>query len=136
MNFPEDLLYSEDHEWLRLTDQYTDDDRRIGVIGISDFAQNELGELVYVEVETVGEMIERHGVFGTLEAVKTTSDLFMPVSGEVLEFNPALDEKAGDNPSLINSDPYGEGWIVKIALSNQDETADLMNAGDYTAKVA
>jgi glycine cleavage system H protein len=135
MNFPEDLLYSEDHEWLRITDEKTTDGRTIGVVGISDFAQSELGELVYVEVETVGETLSRHDVFGTLEAVKTTSDLFMPVGGEVLDFNPALSEKGDDNPGLINSDPYGEGWIVRIAIADQDETAHLMKADAYAAKV-
>ena len=135
MNFPDDLLYSEDHEWLRLTQDKTSDGRRIAEVGISDFAQSELGELVYVEVETVGETLGQNDVFGTLEAVKTTSDLFMPAGGEVLEFNPALDEKGGDNPALINSDPYGEGWIVRIALTNEGETASLMKSDAYTAKV-
>ncbi|HLF63638.1 MAG TPA: glycine cleavage system protein GcvH [Saprospiraceae bacterium] len=135
MKFPEDLLYSEDHEWLRLTQEKTPDGRRIGIVGISDFAQSELGELVYVEVETVGETLGSHAVFGTLEAVKTTSDLFMPVGGEVLAFNPALDEKGGDNPALINSDPYGEGWIIRIAVSDESETAHLMKADTYAAKV-
>lgn len=135
MHFPENLLYSEDHEWLQLTEDRTDDGRRIGIVGISDFAQSELGELVYVEVETVGETLERHEVFGTLEAVKTTSDLFSPISGEIIAFNPALDEKDGDNPSLINSDPYGEGWIVKIAITDEAELEDLMKADAYAAKV-
>jgi len=135
MKFPEDLFYSEDHEWLRLTDEKTPDGRRIGIVGISDFAQSELGELVYVEVETVGETLSSHDVFGTLEAVKTTSDLFMPVGGEVLEFNRALDDKGGDNPGLINSDPYGEGWLVRIAVTDESETASLMKAGEYAEKV-
>lgn len=136
MHFPEHLLYSEEHEWLRLTDDKTDDGRRIAYVGISDFAQGELGELVYVEVDTVGENLDRNAVFGTLEAVKTTSDLFMPVSGEVLAFNPALDEKEGDNPAVINADPYGEGWIIRIALTDESETSVLMNAEAYSAKVA
>ena len=135
MNFPEDLLYSEDHEWLRITDEKTADGKRIGVIGISDFAQSELGELVYVEVDTVGETLNAHDVFGTLEAVKTTSDLFMPVGGQVLEFNPALDEKDGDNPALINSDPYGEGWIVRIAIADEGEATSLMKSDAYSANV-
>ena len=135
MKFPEDLLYSEDHEWLRLTQDKTSDGRRIAEIGISDFAQSELGELVYVEVETIGETFAQNDVFGTLEAVKTTSDLFMPIGGEVLEFNPALDEKGGDNPALINSDPYGEGWIVRIAIADESETAALMKSDAYAAKV-
>ena len=135
MKFPEDLLYSEDHEWLRMTEDKTEDGRRIAVIGISDFAQSELGELVYVEVETVGEVLQQHDVFGTLEAVKTTSDLFMPVGGEVLEFNSALDEKGGDNPALINSDPYGDGWIIRIAMTDDSETSHLLKANAYAAKV-
>jgi glycine cleavage system H protein len=135
MNFPEDLFYSEDHEWLRVTKDKTSDGRTIGLIGISDFAQGELGELVYVEVESVGESLKPHDVFGTLEAVKTTSELFMPVSGEVLEFNPDLSEKGGDNPGLINSDPYGKGWIIKIAITDEKETANLMKSDAYAAKV-
>jgi glycine cleavage system H protein len=135
MNFPEDLFYSEDHEWLRVTKDKTPDGRTVGVIGISDFAQGELGELVYVEVESVGESLKTHDVFGTLEAVKTTSELFMPVSGEVLEFNPDLSEKGGDNPGLINSDPYGKGWIIKIAMTDENETAHLMKSDAYAAKV-
>lgn len=135
MNFPEDLLYSEDHEWLRLTNDKTADGRRIGVVGISDFAQSELGDLVYVEVESIGETFDANAVFGTVEAVKTTSDLLMPVGGEVLEFNAALDAKGGDNPALINSDPYGEGWIVRIALTNESETSKLMKSDAYAAKV-
>ena len=136
MNFPEDLLYTEEHEWLRLTDDKTDDGRQIAVVGISDFAQSELGELVYVEVETIGETLERNDVFGTVEAVKTTSDLFMPVGGEVLEFNPALDEKGGDNPGLINSDPYGEGWVVRIAVADAGDLDKLMKADAYAASVS
>lgn len=136
MKFPEDLLYSEDHEWLRITGEKTADGRTIGIIGISDFAQSELGELVYVEVETVGETLSSHDVFGTLEAVKTTSDLFMPVGGEILEFNTSLDEKGGDNPALINSDPYGEGWLVRIALTDLGEADSLMKADAYSTKVA
>lgn len=135
MNFPEDLFYSEDHEWLRVTKDKTPDGRTVGVIGISDFAQGELGELVYVEVESVGESLKTHDVFGTLEAVKTTSELFMPVGGEVLEFNPDLSEKGGDNPGLINSDPYGKGWIIKIAITDENETANLMKSDAYAAKV-
>lgn len=135
MNFPENLYYSEEHEWLRLTDKKTDDGKPIAEVGISDFAQSELGELVYVEVDTVGEALGRNDIFGTIEAVKTTSDLFMPVSGEVLEFNSALDEKGDDNPGLINSDPYGDGWIVRIALSDESELEDLMRSDAYAEKV-
>lgn len=135
MNFPEDLYYSEEHEWLRMTGNKTDDGRAIAEVGISDFAQGELGELVYVEVDTVGEALSTNDIFGTIEAVKTTSDLFMPVSGEVLEFNSALDEKGDDNPGLINSDPYGDGWIVRIALSDESELEALMRSGAYAEKV-
>ncbi len=135
MRFPEDLYYSEEHEWLRITGEHTDDGRPVAYVGITDFAQSELGELVYVEVDTIGETLDQDAVFGTLEAVKTTSDLFMPVGGEVLEFNSVLDEKEGDNPALINSDPYGEGWIIRIALTDQEQTGTLMRAEAYAQKV-
>lgn len=135
MNIPQDLKYSEEHEWLRLTDEKTEDGQQIGVVGITDFAQGELGELVYVEVETVGEEVAKGKAFGTLEAVKTTSDLFMPVSGKILEFNPDLDENDGDEPELINNDPYGDGWIVKIAMTSPEEIAELMDAGGYSAMI-
>ena len=110
MNFPSDLKYTKEHEWIRVDGDHA-------YIGITDFAQSELGELVYVEVETVGETIAKDEIFGTVEAVKTTSDLYMPVSGEIIEFNGKLDETDGDNPGLINEDPYGDGWIVKIKLT-------------------
>jgi len=135
MNLPADLLYTEEHEWIRLTEDHTDDGRKIAVAGISDFAQGELGELVYIEVETVGETLKQGEVFGTIEAVKTTSDLFMPVSGEVLEFNEALSDKGGDDPGLINSDPYGEGWIVRIAIADAGELDGLLSAEAYKSKV-
>ena len=125
MAIPSNLKYSKEHEWIRLEDDGT------AYIGITDFAQGELGELVYVEVETVGETIEIDGVFGTVEAVKTTSELFMPVGGEILEFNPALDESEGDNPTLINEDPYGEGWVIKIKVSDPEELKTLMDAEAY-----
>jgi len=125
MNIPENLKYTNEHEWVKLE---SDD---IVVVGITDFAQGELGELVYVEVDTVGDEIEKDEVFGTVEAVKTTSDLFMPVSGEVLEFNSALDESEGDDPGLINSDPYGDGWIIKIKLSDPSELEGLLSAEEY-----
>ena len=131
MNLPDNLKYSKEHEWLALTGDTTDDGLSIATIGITDFAQGELGELVYVEVDTVGDEIDKDEVFGTVEAVKTTSDLFMPVSGRVLEFNPELDESEGDNPGVINSDPYGEGWIVKIALTNKAELDELMDSAAY-----
>ena len=124
MKFPSDLKYSKEHEWVRV-------DGNVGYIGITDFAQGELGDLVYVEVETVGETLEKDEVFGTVEAVKTTSDLFMPIGGKILEFNSAIDEGEGDDPTLINSDPYGDGWIVKIEITNPDELEELMDAASY-----
>tara|TARA_Y100001934_G_C11663757_1_gene455663 strand:- start:38 stop:415 length:378 start_codon:yes stop_codon:yes gene_type:complete len=120
MSFPEHLKYSKDHEWIKVEGD-------IAYVGITTFAQGELGDIVFVDVDTEGEELEKDEVFGTIEAVKTVSDLFMPVSGEVLEFNNKLD----DNPELINSDTYGEGWIVKIAVSNQDELDELMNSQAY-----
>jgi glycine cleavage system H protein len=129
MNILDNLKYSKEHEWVKV-------DGDIAVIGITDYAQGELGDLVYVEVETVDEMIERDEIFGTIEAVKTTSDLFMPVTGTVIEFNPLIDENEGDNPSLINEDPYGEGWIIKIKLSDSSELDDLMDAEAYKEHIS
>lgn len=129
MSSPDNLKYTKEHEWILLHDDGT------ATIGITDFAQSELGELVYVEIETVGEEIPKDEVFGTVEAVKTTSDLFMPLTGKVLEFNPALNEDEGDNPGLINEDPYGEGWIIKISIANSDELAELLDAEAYTALI-
>ncbi len=103
----------------------------IAIVGITDFAQGELGELVYIEVETVGEKLSKDEIFGTVEAVKTTSDLYMPISGEVLEFNEAISEGGGDDPSLINNDPYGQGWIIKIVPSHPDEIDQLMGSAAY-----
>lgn len=120
MSFPEHLKYSKDHEWIKVEGD-------VAYVGITNFAQCELGDIVFVDVDTEGEELEKDEVFGTIEAVKTVSDLFMPVSGEVLEFNSQLD----DNPELINSDSYGEGWIVKIAVSNQDDLGELMNSQAY-----
>lgn len=131
MQFPEDLKYTSEHEWIRLTDDKTDDGRTIAVVGITDFAQSELGELVYIEVETVGETLSKDEIFGTVEAVKTTSDLFMPLSGEVLEFNQDLSESGGDDPALINNDPYGQGWIIKIAIRDTSEYDELLGTGAY-----
>jgi len=128
MEFPSNLKYTAEHEWVRIEDN-------MAYIGITDFAQSELGDLVYVEIETIGETLDKNEVFGTVEAVKTTSELFMPVSGKVLEFNPVIDENEGDNPTLVNSDPYGEGWIVKIELSDLSEINDLMDADAYKAIV-
>ena len=130
MDFPETLKYTKEHEWVRVEAD------NIVYVGITEFAQSELGELVYVEVETVDETLDKDEVFGTVEAVKTTSDLFMPLSGKILEFNPALDEGEGDDPTLVNSDPYGEGWIIKMELSNPEELEDLMDAAAYNALVS
>jgi glycine cleavage system H protein len=126
MNFPDNCKYSTDHEWIRI------ESGNIAHVGISDHAQSELGELVYIEVETVGKTIAANGVFGTVEAVKTTSDLFMPVSAKVLEFNPALSDNGG-NPALINEDPYGHGWIVKVEITNMAELEKLMDSTAYQA---
>ena len=124
MNIPESLKYTNEHEWVKVEGD-------IAIIGITDFAQSELGELVYIEVDTVGDSIDKDEVFGTVEAVKTTSDLFMPVSGEVLEFNNELNEDEGDNPGIVNEDPYGEGWIVKIKMSDPSELDELLDAAAY-----
>ena len=129
MNHPENLKYTKDHEWVKAEG----DD--VVSIGITDFAQSELGELVYVEVDTVGESIDQEEVFGTVEAVKTTSDLFMPVSGEVLEFNSELDESDGDNTGVINSDPYEGGWIVKVKMSDPSQFDGLLDHEAYMALI-
>ncbi|MAJ37935.1 MAG: glycine cleavage system protein H [Flavobacteriaceae bacterium] len=120
MNIPENLKYTKDHEWIRVEGD-------TAIVGITDFAQGELGDIVYVEVETVDEDITKDEVFGTVEAVKTVSDLFMPLSGIVTEFN----EKLDDEPELVNSDPYGEGWMVKVQLSDLEEITDLLDAEAY-----
>jgi glycine cleavage system H protein len=124
MSIPAELKYTKDHEWVRM-------DGDIAIVGITAFAQGELGDIVYVEIETVGESLEREEVFGSIEAVKTVSDLFMPLSGEILELNEALES----NPELVNSDPYGEGWMVKIKVSNDSELDELLGAEDYTGLV-
>jgi glycine cleavage system H protein len=124
MSVPAELKYTKDHEWVRM-------DGDIAIVGITAFAQGELGDIVYVEIETVGESLEREEVFGSIEAVKTVSDLFMPLSGEILELNEALE----NNPELVNSDPYGEGWMVKIKVSNRSELDELLGAEDYTGLV-
>lgn len=129
MNFPDNLKYTDDHEWVRV-------EGNIAVVGITDFAQGELGELVYIEVESVDETLDQNEVFGTVEAVKTTSDLLMPVSGKVIAFNAELDESEGDNPTLINEDAYDKGWIVKIEMSDPSELDGLMDATTYKEKVA
>ena len=128
MKFPDNLKYTEEHEWIRI-------EGSLAYVGITDYAQKELDELVYIEVESVGETLDKNEVFGTVEAVKTTSDLFMPVSGKVLEFNPELDESEGDNPTLVNTDPYGAGWIVKIELADPADLNRLMDADAYQAHV-
>ena len=120
MNIPSDLLYSNDHEWVKLDDE-------IATIGITDFAQRELGDIVYVEIETVGDVLEREQVFGTVEAVKTVSDLFMPLSGEVLEFNTELE----DTPEAVNDEPYESGWMIKIKMDNPDQLKNLLSADQY-----
>lgn len=125
MKFPENLKYTKDHEWV------LDNGDGTATVGITDFAQGELGDIVYIEVESAGDNVEKDEVFGTIEAVKTTSELFMPISGEVIEFNSALDETDGDNPGLVNSDPYGEGWIIKVKMSDPADLDELMNAESY-----
>jgi len=129
MEFPKDLKYTKEHEWIRVEAD------NIAYIGITDFAQGELGDIVYVEVETVGEALDQDEIFGTVEAVKTTSDLFMPVSGTVLAFNPELSEDEADNPQAINNEPYGDGWIIKIELSDPTQLAELMDSAAYEALV-
>ena len=120
MNIPDNLKYTKEHEWVRVEGD-------VAFIGVSDFAQGELGDIVFLEVETVGETLEIEEVFGTIEAVKTVSDLFMPIAGEILEFNEVLEAA----PETINSDPYGEGWIVKIKISNKEELEDLYDSNGY-----
>jgi glycine cleavage system H protein len=120
MNIPENLKYTKDHEWVSI-------DGDVATIGITAFAQGELGDIVYVEIETEGETFEQEEVFGSVEAVKTVSDLFMPVSGEILEFNSELES----NPELVNKDPFGNGWMVKIKMTNAAEVSDLLDAASY-----
>jgi len=122
MNFPGNLRYTKDHEWVKLEGD-------TATIGITDFAQKELGDIVYVEIETVGKSLDAEAVFGTVEAVKTVSDLFLPVSGTVLEVNPKL----ATEPELVNSDPYGDGWMIKMKVNNKADVEGLMNAEAYTA---
>jgi glycine cleavage system H protein len=124
MNIPAELKYSKEHEWLRVEGD-------TATVGITAFAQGELGDIIYVDIDTVGETIAKDAIFGTVEAVKTVSDLFLPVSGEVIEFNEALKDK----PELVNNDPYGEGWMIKIKISNPDEIATLLDAAAYQALI-
>jgi glycine cleavage system H protein len=121
MNFPEKLRYTKDHEWIRLESD------NVAVIGITEFAQQELGDIVYVEIETVGKALAAEAVFGTVEAVKTVSDLFLPIAGTITEVNPAL---AG-SPELVNSDPYGEGWMIKMTVKDPADVDKLMDAAAY-----
>jgi glycine cleavage system H protein len=120
MNFPNNLKYSEDHEWISL-------DGNTATVGITEFASSELGDIVFIEIETQGETLAKGETFGTVEAVKTVSDLFMPAGGEITEVNPALN----DNPEIVNKDPYGEGWLIKIKLSDTSEVDGLMSADEY-----
>jgi glycine cleavage system H protein len=120
MNIPSELKYTKDHEWISINGD-------IATIGITDFAQSELGDIVYVEVETVDETLEVEAVFGTVEAVKTVSDLFLPLTGEIIEFNEALE----DEPEKVNTDPYGDGWMIKLKCSNLSEVENLLSADAY-----
>ncbi|MFD2564086.1 glycine cleavage system protein GcvH [Aquimarina rubra] len=120
MNIPSELKYTKDHEWIKI-------DGDIATVGITDFAQSELGDIVYVEVETVGEELEQEEVFGTVEAVKTVSDLFLPLTGEITEFNETLES----DPELVNNDPYGEGWMVKIKIADASQIDNLLSADAY-----
>ena len=120
MNIPSELKYTKDHEWISIEGD-------IATVGITDFAQRELGDIVYVEVETIGETLSADEVFGTVEAVKTVSDLFLPVAGEILEFNESLE----DNPEIVNSDPYSNGWMIKMKVSNINDISSLLNSNQY-----
>lgn len=124
MNFPSELKYTKDHEWVKVTGEEA-------VVGITDFAQRELGDIVYVDINTIGSDVSKDEVFGTVEAVKTVSDLFMPITSSVLEFNAALE----NNPELVNTDPYGEGWMVKVKINDPSELDTLLSAEEYKALV-
>ncbi|HIX86214.1 MAG TPA: glycine cleavage system protein GcvH [Candidatus Parabacteroides intestinigallinarum] len=125
MNFPADLKYTKDHEWIRVEGE-------VAYVGITDYAQSELGEIVFVDIPTQGETVAKEESFGTIEAVKTVSDLFMPVSGEVLEVNPELEEA----PELVNEDAYGKGWLIKISMTDASELGDLLSADEYQQLIA
>lgn len=125
MNIPVELKYTKDHEWIRI-------EGNTAIVGITDFAQGELGDIVYVDVDTLDDTVEEGDVFGSVEAVKTVSDLFMPLSGEVAEFNEALE----DAPELVNTDPYGAGWMIKITISDDSQIEALLDAAGYTTLVA
>jgi len=120
MNVPGNLKYTKDHEWLKADGEHA-------YVGVTDFAQGELGDIVFIEIETVGETLEKEETFGTIEAVKTVSDLFLPVGGEIIEKNSAIE----DNPDLVNKDPYGKGWLIKIKMTDKSELGDLLSADDY-----
>ncbi len=120
MNFPEGLLYTKDHEWVRSENDYS-------YVGITDFAQKELGDIVFVEIDALDENLKQHQIFGTVEAVKTVSDLFLPMSGKIIEINP----KIISNPELVNKDPYGDGWLVKVKIQNAGESSELLYAAEY-----
>jgi glycine cleavage system H protein len=124
MNIPKDLKYTNDHEWIKI-------DGDTATVGVTDFAQGELGDIVYVEVDTLEEELDKEEVFGTVEAVKTVSDLFMPISGEVIEFNETLET----NPEKVNEDPYGEGWMIKIKMTNPSELEELLSSEDYSSSI-
>ena len=125
MNFPADLKYTKDHEWIRVEGE-------VAYVGITDYAQSELGEIVFVDIPTQGETVAKEESFGAIEAVKTVSDLFMPVSGEVLEVNPELEEA----PELVNEDAYGKGWLIKISMTDASELGDLLSADEYQQLIA
>jgi len=124
MNFPEELLYTKDHEWVKIEGD-------VATVGVTEFAQSELGDIVFIEVDTVGDTVDAEQVFGSVEAVKTVSDLFMPITGEIIEFNSALESA----PETVNSDPYGEGWMVKIRVSDGASKSGLLSAADYRALI-
>ncbi len=124
MNIPAELKYTKDHEWIKI-------DGDVATVGITDFAQGELGDIVYVEVETLDETLDKDEVFGTVEAVKTVSDLFLPLSGEIIAFNEALE----DAPEMVNSDPYGEGWMIQIKIGDSSQIDDLLSDQDYKALI-
>lgn len=126
MSFPQNLRYTKDHEWIKI------ESGNVAIVGITDFAQKELGDIVYVEVETIGKALEADAIFGSVEAVKTVSDLYLPVSGTIIALNPAL----ASSPELVNSDPYGEGWMVKIELTNPADIDTLLDASTYEKTVA
>ena len=124
MNFPSELKYTKDHEWIRV-------EGNLAYVGITEFAQHELGDIVYVDVNTLGKEVSREDVFGTVEAVKTVSDLFMPLTGKILEINKKLDT----NPELVNSDPYGDGWMVKMEISDASQVEELLSSSDYETQI-